>query len=404
MFGILDQITLPNFGVLQQWIAWKWILMFFIIGTLESILSAKAIDSIDPWKRKTDMNRDVLAVGCANLCASMVGGLPMISEIVRSKANIDNGARTRFADMWHGIFLLVCVALLPATLHLIPKSALAAMLIYTGFRLAHPSEFSHMYQVGREQLVIFVTTLVVTLATDLLIGVAAGIGMKFLIHLVNGVPIKSFFKAYLDIEPVSQDTVKIRASESAVFSNWIPFKRQIEHIGLVQRKNLIIDVSDAKLIDHTVMEKLHETQAEMQAEGLKFDIVGLDQHQALSGHAEAARKRGLARLRRITVVAEPACEELLQRECLARGASGFTVTPSRGVGRHNVHDGTWETTTGIRLETIVPFQVSEGLLRYLREEVMNKYHPTVSVETIEVLLPDQFLQADTTESALVHHG
>jgi MFS superfamily sulfate permease-like transporter len=287
---------------------------------------------------------------------------------------------------------------------LIPKSALAAMLIYTGFRLAHPSEFSHMYQVGREQLVIFVTTLVVTLATDLLIGVAAGIGMKFLIHLVNGVPIKSFFKAYLDIEPVSQDTVKIRASESAVFSNWIPFKRQIEHIGLVQRKNLIIDVSDAKLIDHTVMEKLHETQAEMQAEGLKFDIVGLDQHQALSGHAEAARKRGLARLRRITVVAEPACEELLQRECLARGASGFTVTPSRGVGRHNVHDGTWETTTGIRLETIVPFQVSEGLLRYLREEVMNKYHPTVSVETIEVLLPDQFLQADTTESALVHHG
>lgn len=404
MFGILDQITLPNFGVLQQWIAWKWILMFFIIGTLESILSAKAIDSIDPWKRKTDMNKDVLAVGCANLCASMVGGLPMISEIVRSKANIDNGARTRFADMWHGIFLLVCVALLPATLHLIPKSALAAMLIYTGFRLAHPSEFSHMYQVGREQLVIFVTTLVVTLATDLLIGVAAGIGMKFLIHLVNGVPIKSFFKAYLDIESVSQDTVKIRASESAVFSNWIPFKRQIEHIGLVQRKNLIIDVSDAKLIDHTVMEKLHETQAQMRSEGLKFDIVGLDQHQALSGHAEAARKRGLARLRRITVVAEPACEELLQRECLARGASGFTVTASRGVGRHNVHDGTWETTTGIRLETIVPFQVSEGLLRYLREEVMNKYHATISVETIEVLLPDQFLQADTTESALVHQG
>jgi len=404
MFGILDQVTLPNFQVLQQWIAWKWILMFFIIGTLESILSAKAIDSIDPWKRKTDMNRDVLAVGCANLCASMVGGLPMISEIVRSKANIDNGARTRFADLWHGVFLLVCVSLLPAILHLIPKTALAAMLIYTGFRLAHPSEFSHMYQVGREQFVIFVTTLIVTLATDLLVGVAAGIGMKFIIHLVNGVPIKSFFKAYLDIEPISEDTVKIRASESAVFSNWIPFKRQIEHIGLVQRKNLVIDVSEAKLIDHTVMEKLHETQAELQAEGLNFEIIGLDQHQALSGHAEAARKRGLARLRRITVVAEPACEDMLQRECLARGATGFTVTPSRGVGRHNVHEGTWETTTGIRLETIVPFQVSEGLLKYLREEVMSKYHATVSVETIEVLLPDQFIQSDATPPAVAHHG
>lgn len=404
MFGILDQITLPNFQVLQQWIAWKWILMFFIIGTLESILSAKAIDSIDPWKRKTDMNRDVLAVGCANLCASMVGGLPMISEIVRSKVNIDNGARTRFADMWHGVFLLVCVSILPSILHLIPKSALAAMLIYTGFRLAHPSEFSHMYQVGREQFVIFVTTLVVTLATDLLVGVAAGIGMKFLIHLANGVPIKSFFKAYLDIEPISEDTVKIRASESAVFSNWIPFKRQIEHIGLVQRKNLVIDVSDAKLIDHTVMEKLHETQADMLAEGLNFQIIGLEQHQALSGHAEAARKRGLARLRRITIVAEPACEELLQRECLARGATGFTVTPSHGVGRHNVHEGTWETTTGIRLETIVPFQISEGLLKYLREEVMTKYHATVSVETIEVLLPDQFIQEQENNPTLSHHG
>ena len=404
MFGIVDQITLPDFGVLKQWVAWKWIGMFFIIGSLESILSAKAIDSIDPWKRKTDMNRDVLAVGCANLFASMFGGLPMISEIVRSKANIDNGARTRFANMWHGVFLLVCVAILPATLHLIPKSALAAMLIYTGFRLAHPSEFSHMYQVGREQFVIFVTTLIVTLATDLLVGVAAGIGLKFLIHLINGVPIKSFFKAYLDIEEVSPDTVKIRASESAVFSNWIPFKRQIEHIGLVQRKNLIIDVSDAKLIDHTVMEKLHETQSEFTAEGLKLEIVGLEQHRALSDHAEAARKRGLARLRRITIVAEPDCEDLLQRECLARGASGFTVTPSRGVGRHNVHEGTWETTNGIRLETIVPFQVSEGLLKYLREEVMTKYHATVSIETIEVLLPDQFTQPEVGANPSTHHG
>jgi MFS superfamily sulfate permease-like transporter len=278
------------------------------------------------------------------------------------------------------------------------------MLIYTGFRLAHPSEFSHMYKVGREQFVIFVTTLIVTLATDLLIGVAAGIGMKFLIHLINGVPIKSFFKAYLDIEPVSDDTVKIRASESAVFSNWIPFKRQIEYIGLVQRKNLVIDLSDAKLIDHTVMEKLHETQSDMRAEGLKFEIIGLEQHQALSGHAEAARKRGLARLRRITVVAEPDCEALLQRECLARGASGFTVTAARGVGRHNVHDGTWETTTGIRLETIVPFQVSEGLLKFLREEVMTKYHATVSVETIEVLLPDQFINTQEPHGVLTHHG
>ncbi len=112
-FGMFSEITLPNFSVLNTLTAWKWIFMFFIIGSLESLLSAKAVDLIDPYRRKTNMNRDMLAVGCANLASSMVGGLPMISEIVRSKANIDNGAKTRFADMWHGIFLLACVALIP---------------------------------------------------------------------------------------------------------------------------------------------------------------------------------------------------------------------------------------------------------------------------------------------------
>ena len=404
IFGIFKQVVTPEFGALRNWVAWKWVLMFFIIGTLESILSAKAIDAIDPWKRKTDMNRDVLAVGFANLVASLLGGLPMISEIVRSKANIDNGARTRFADLWHGVLLLLCVSLLPSTLHLIPKAALAAMLIYTGYRLAHPSEFMHAYHVGREQFIIFVTTLLVTLWTDLLFGVAAGIGMKFFIHILNGVPMKSFFKAYLDIEPVSEDTVKIRASESAVFSNWIPFKRQIEHIGLVQRNNLIVDISDAKLVDHTVMEKLHEMQADMEAEGLRLEIVGLEQHQALSQHGDATRKRGLNRMRRITIIAEPACEELVQRECISRGATGFTVTPAQGVGRHNIHDGTWVPSPSVRIETIVPFHVSEGLIKVLREEVMGKYHATVSVETVEVLLPSQFLDENSLAgtSSTVH--
>lgn len=396
MFGLFTQVTMPRFEALQEFKAWKWIFMFFIIGTLESILSAKAIDSIDPWKRKTDMDRDVLAVGIANLLTSCVGGLPMISEIVRSKANIDNGARTRFADLWHGIFLLLCVALLPATLHMIPKAALAAMLIYTGFRLAHPSEFMHMFQVGREQLIIFVTTLLVTLATDLLIGVAAGIAMKFFIHLLNGVPLKSFFKAYLEVEQISEDTCKIHASESAVFSNWIPFKRQIEQIGLVQRNNIIVDVSDAKLIDHTVMEKLHEMQQDMAAEGLRLDIVGLELHQALSGHGDAARKRGMARMRRITIVAQANLAELLQRECIRSGATGFTLMDSSGVGRHNISQGLIEVVPNVRMEVIVPFEVCEAILKFLKDNVINQHHATVTVETIEVLLAQQFTSDDST--------
>jgi len=292
VFGMFGEITFPDFSALGTLIAWKWVFMFFIIGTLESVLSARAVDLIDPWKRKTDMNRDVVAVGFGNLCCACVGGLPMISEIVRSKANIDNGARTRFADMWHGIFLLACVALIPTVLHLIPLAALAAMLVYTGYRLAHPTEFVHAYQIGREQLAIFVATLVAVLATDLLIGVAVGIGLKILIHLVNGMPLRSLFKTNLDVEQCDQDSCLVRAHDSAVFSNWIPFRRQIENLGVAKQKNLTLDVSDTRLVDHTVMAKLHDLQREFEQAGLRLEIVGLDGHVPLANHKHAARKRG----------------------------------------------------------------------------------------------------------------
>jgi MFS superfamily sulfate permease-like transporter len=114
--------------------------------------------------------------------AAFVGGLPMISEIVRSRANIDNGAHTRFADLFHSLFLLACVALIPFVLHLIPLAASAAMLIYTGFRLAYLREVMQVFKVGPEQFLIFTSTIVGVLATDLLVGIAIGIAVKFCIH------------------------------------------------------------------------------------------------------------------------------------------------------------------------------------------------------------------------------
>jgi MFS superfamily sulfate permease-like transporter len=395
VFGMFDEITTPDFTALAQPKAWWWVFMFFVIGSLESVLSAKAIDLIDPWKRKTSMDRDILAVGIGNLCCAMVGGLPMISEIVRSKANIDNGARTRFADMWHGIFLLVCVALIPTVLHLIPLAALAAMLVYTGYRLAHPSEFVHVYQIGREQLVIFVTTLVAVLATDLLQGIAIGIGVKMLIHVMNGVPMRALFKTYLDVEPQGADTCLIRAHESAVFSNWIPFRRQLEDLGRVQRQNIVLDLADVKLIDHTVMDKLHEMQNDFEQEGLKLEIIGLDAHVPLAPHDQSARKRGLLRMRRLVVIADESLERRIVGEIVDSGATGYTVVPCRGAGRRHLTNGDYASHAQVRIEVVVPDDVCEGILQFLRREILPDYHVTACVEPVEVVRADQFLPLET---------
>lgn len=388
VFGMFEDITYPEFSVLTEARAWKWVFMFFAIGSLESLLSAKAVDLLDPWKRKTSMDRDVLAVGIANLCASMVGGLPMISEIVRSKANIDNGARTRFADLWHGVFLLLCVAMIPMFLHLIPLAALAAMLVYTGFRLAHPTEFVHVYRIGREQLAIFVTTLVVVLATDLLIGVAAGIILKMVIHVSNGVPLKSLFKTYLEVEEVSADTSMIIARQSAVFSNWIPFRRQIEQIGLIQRRNLIIDVSDTKLVDHSVMEKLEEMERDFEQEGLEFEVRGLESLRPMSPSSLAARKRGLTRVRRITVIAASAVSEHLAEQFVALGASGYTISECHGEGRADVIQEGPTRKRRVRIEVLVAWENADSLIDYLRTEVMPTFDVTACVETVEMIRPD----------------
>ena len=384
-FGMFEDVTTPAFAALAQPKAWKWVLMFFIIGSLESLLSAKAIDLLDPWKRKTSMNRDMVAVGAGNLCAALVGGLPMISEIVRSKANIDNGARTRFADMWHGVFLLACVALIPTILHRIPLAALAAMLVYTGYRLAHPTEFVHVYRIGKEQLAIFVTTLVVVLATDLLIGVAAGIVLKMLIHVANGVPLKSMFKPYLEVQEVDHKTSKIVARESAVFSNWIPFRRQIEQIGLVQKRNLIVDVSDAKLVDHSVMEKLDEIERDFQQEGLAFTVTGLDSLQPFTDASHSARRRGLASMKRLTVVTEASLETTLKELFLDAGATAYISMSCVGGGRDSREAGDTSSGPLVRMEVVCPHDVSESILKRIREQVMSQHPATACVESVDVI-------------------
>lgn len=383
-------ITTPDFRALTSATGWKWVTLFVLIGTLESLLSAKAIDLLDPWRRKTDLNRDLLAVGIGNTISASIGGLPMISEIVRSKANLDNGARSRYANMFHGLFLLLFVALVPHWIHRIPLAALSAMLVYTGARLASPREFQNVFRIGTEQLVIFVSTMVGVLATDLLIGVGIGIAVKFAIHLLNGVPMRSLFKPFLVVEEQDDGASVIRARDSAVFSNWIPFKRQIEQVGLTQHKNLVIDLSETKLVDHSVMEKLHELQGDFELEGLTLELTGLESHRKVSEHRASARRRGLARIRRITIIADSARCLQLSEDLVGLGASGYTLVECTGAGRRKQDVSERNGRSQSRLEVLVAMDRFEAMIGHLRRALASGHLITVCAETVEVIRSEHY--------------
>ncbi len=284
--NVLDALTLPDFSQVFSPVSLKYVVMYALVGSVESLLSVKAVDQLDPAKRESDLNKDLLATGIGNLVCALIGGLPMISEIVRSSANINAGAKSRLANFFHGMFLLIFVVALPFVLTQIPLAALAGMLVYTGFRLASPREFSHMYKLGRDQLTIFLTTFVVTLATDLLIGVAVGIVVKLVMHLFNGAPAKNLFKADIVTRDVDDKTRRLEIRGAAVFSNFLGIKKHLEK-AREEGKALILDLSEARLVDHTVLEKLHY----LINEGRAIKLEGLEHHRRLSDHSLATRRQ-----------------------------------------------------------------------------------------------------------------
>ena len=276
-----------NFSLIGTFVFWKYVIMFLLVNSLESLLTVKAIDGLDPWKRISNPNKDLMAVGAGNALSGLLGGLPMISEVARSSANVNFGARTRWSNFFHGFFLLIAMLLFIPVIEMIPNTALAALLIAVGYRLASPNEFFKTYKIGSEQLVIFIITIIVTVSTDLLVGVAAGILMKFVFHLLNGVSFKNLFKAKYEFSQQG-DEYFIKIKESAIFSNLIGFKKALAAID--HSKKITVDFSDAHLLDHSFMEYLHHMEDECALAGGSVVSVGFDRFKPFSNHPLAARK------------------------------------------------------------------------------------------------------------------
>ena len=272
--SLLAGITFPDFSQIYTPTSIRWIVAFVFVASLESLLTAAAVDKLDPWKRRSDMNREFLGKGAGNMISSLLGGLPMIAEVVRSSANIFNGAKTRWSNFFHGAFILLFVALVPGVLEMIPLAALAGILIVIGFRLAHPKEFVHASHIGREELLFMVVTMVIVVAEDLLIGILLGVVVGLVTAVVRGTSIGNLFRPSMEVSEDSDGTVVVMFRRALGFGNFVGVRGKLDQ--LPQAKKVILDFSECHFVDHTVVERLEDWEAEYVRDGGEVERRGLD--------------------------------------------------------------------------------------------------------------------------------
>ena len=286
--NLLEGIVHPDWSRLGDPVFWKAVAMIFIIASLETLLSAAAVDKLDPYHRKADLNRDLTAIGIGTAISGWLGGLPMIAEIVRSSANINNGAKTRWANFFHGVFMLTFVCLASGMIHRIPLASLAAILVFTGFRLASPKEFQKTMAIGSDQMLIFVTTIAVTLGTDLLIGILSGVLVKLLLHLIRGNSPGQLLRCNMDVVVDNNEAV-CNVNGTVAFTNLLHLKEKLE--AMPAGMDVKIDLRRTRLVDHSAMEFLEGFQHDYERSGGRVSLEGLEGHRSQSAHPLAARTK-----------------------------------------------------------------------------------------------------------------
>jgi MFS superfamily sulfate permease-like transporter len=285
--NIRDALVKPSFDMVGTGLFWRHAITIALVATIESILSAYAVDKLDRYGRISNLNRELWSKGICNTLCGAIGATPIIAEIVRSSANVSNGAKTRWSNFFHGIFLLAFVAMFPTLLHSIPMAALAGILVVVGYRLGDPKQLIKAYKTGWDQLLVMLATVAITLTTDLLIGVACGFVLEMALNLWRARSMKDLFVPNWTEERKAGQTT-FRVTGSLVSTSFVRLRPSlVEHIG---KEAVKVDLSKCTFVDHTVMEHLERLHEEGQVAGTPFTFDFSKEHVGMSEHPLAGRK------------------------------------------------------------------------------------------------------------------
>ncbi len=263
-----------------------------LISSIESLLSIKAVDKLDPLKRRSNVNKDLTALGIASIVSGFLGGLNVVTVIARSSVNVNNGGSNRSSNFFHSVFLILFVVLFQDQLKRIPLTALAAILVYTGYKLAAPRNLKDVAKIGKEQLIIFSATIIATITTNLITGILIGILTAIIIHFILNKSmmffVRSLFKPnVLMFKEGGNGTYFISVKNFSSFLNFSKLKKRLDTIP--ENQDAVIDFSLCDFVDYTVQESLLGYQETFTRKGGSFEITGLDIHGASSEHPLAIR-------------------------------------------------------------------------------------------------------------------
>jgi len=275
----IGQFTLPNLKALGNYQVYVIAITIAIIASLESLLSTEAGDKLDPYKRVTPTNRELKAQGLGNLISGMIGGLPLTAVIVRTSANVNSGAKTKLSAIFHGLLLLVSVVAFATLLNQIPLACLAAVLLVVGYKLAKVSLFKEMYQLGWEQFVPFIVTVVAIQFSDLLKGIA--LGMVVAIFYILRTNYRRDYQIHQDRNSAG-GAITIQLSEHVTFINKGSIATKLS--SLPNNSKVTIDASQSHYIDLDVLEIIYDFEIAAKLKNIEVTLIQMPTRVAVSGH------------------------------------------------------------------------------------------------------------------------